>query len=437
MLSKKSSVPKDHYSTNFKYQALGQTAPKKIDNKEIDFYIERLKKISNKGANPNAMSMSKNRPIDTKEYMLSNKKIDIANKKVRQKLIKRTKRSISDKRSSVKRSSKNGKIKSNVYDSFSMSNGVLDITSTPENNSSYMDMRKSYMNNLASSKAIRIHKVRQSESTQPMRKSGLANETPKQAKNAKSRASSNPRMNSRDAHNNSSSSLKGRRGQLMSASKLGKIVNGKQAKNSVASNQRERIKKIYNPGNQLVAKHSSNNIMVSDEFPFIQKNNPKSGVNSSLSGDNRTKNMRYGKTHYDPKSSHSINKTGEWKVGKYKEYQLNSEMIKNANAMLPDSEEIRREGGGVDDYVRVQRNEGNSQSLLGNLSGGPNKNMIGTSSRENSTVSIRSKKNTHHPGYEQSLSNMIKYDTTAVISEEYSNYEDPFTQMYTNSILSA
>ena len=30
----------------------------------------------------------------------------------------------------------------------------------------------------------------------------------------------------------------------------------------------------------------------------------------------------------------------------------------------------------------------------------------------------------------------IKYDTTAVISEEYSNFEDPFTQMYTNSILS-
>lgn len=94
----------------------------------------------------------------------------------------------------------------------------------------------------------------------------------------------------------------------------------------------------------------------------------------------------------------------------------------------------RRENMGIDEFARIQRNEATSHSLLGNLSGTDHKK--GRGFKENSTVSINLKKHNLNNGYEQSLSNMIKYDTTAVISEEYSNFEDPFTQMYTNSILS-
>lgn len=113
----------------------------------------------------------------------------------------------------------------------------------------------------------------------------------------------------------------------------------------------------------------------------------------------------------------------------------NSEVLHKVPEGLLSTDVGRRENMGVEEFTRGPRNEATSHSLLGHLSGTDHK-IKGRTTKDNATMSINTKKYNMPHGYEQSLSNMIKYDTTAVISEEYSNYDDPFTHLYTNSILS-
>lgn len=118
------------------------------------------------------------------------------------------------------------------------------------------------------------------------------------------RAYSNPRMHSKEVHNSSNNSLRGRKGQLMSATKIGKIV---VEQNQALVDQREKIRKIYDPKN-FGARSSSNNIRVTDEFPVINKN-MDIGVNSSFTGDMRNTGQRY---NLGDRMSNTTNKTGEW-----------------------------------------------------------------------------------------------------------------------------
>ena len=118
------------------------------------------------------------------------------------------------------------------------------------------------------------------------------------------RAYSNPRMNNKEMHNNSNNSLRGRKGMLMSATKIGKIIS---EQNQILIDQRERIRKIYDPKN-LGTRSGSNNIRVTDEFPNISKN-LETGVNSSFTSDKRNSGQRY---NLGEKMSYTSNKTGEW-----------------------------------------------------------------------------------------------------------------------------
>lgn len=170
-------------------------------------------------------------------------------------------------------------------------------------------------------------------------------------------------------------------------------------------------------------------------FLQLQVNKALNAVNQILTTDNRNKNQRYTQLGSHNQPNDSIHKTGEWKMNETQENMANSEILQKVSEGLLSTDVGRRENIGVEEFTRLPRNEATSHSLLGNLSGTDHK-IKGRLSKENSTVSINLKKQVLPHGYEQSLSNMIKYDTTAVISEEYSNYEDPFTQMYTNSILS-
>lgn len=179
----------------------------------------------------------------------------------------------------MRRTSKYGNMnKSNVYDSFSMSNKFQEMSSTPDNtktryvtsknmNNSYMGMRKSYASGKGTNNQniLSVQRLRQSESTKPQRDGHIVGKTPNKARNSKMRASSNPRMGSRELHNMSSSSIKGRKGQLMSSSKIGKIIN---EQTTALMKQRERIKRIYEP-DQSAIMASSSNIKVTDEFPSI------------------------------------------------------------------------------------------------------------------------------------------------------------------------
>lgn len=203
----------------------------------------------------------------------------------------------SNKHSSIRRTSKYSNLNnSNVYDSFSMSNKYLEMSSTPDTqktryissknpSNNYLGLRKSYANaNVMSSESLlKIQKGRQSESTKPSRQVRINGRTPSRLRN--SRASSNPRMNSRELHNNSSSSVKGRKGQLMSSSKLSKILS-EQA--NIMFDQKERIKKIYEPINTAL-KPSSSNIKVSDEFPSIKSKHMPNMTQAVFHSDSRGK----------------------------------------------------------------------------------------------------------------------------------------------------
>ena len=111
-------------------------------------------------------------------------------------------------------------------------------------------------------------------------------------------------MHNKEVHNSSNNSLRGRKGQLMSATKIGKIV---EQQSQIFVDQREKIRKIYDPKN-IGARSSSNNIRVTDEFPVINKN-MDIGVNSSFTGDMRNSGQRY---NLGDRMSHTTNKTGDW-----------------------------------------------------------------------------------------------------------------------------
>lgn len=143
-----------------------------------------------------------------------------------------------------------------------------------------------------------------------------------------------------------------------------------------------------------------------EEFPPINNSNQNSASKVVL---NTNTNLRY--SQVQKMSKELRNKTD---TRKSKKENSGKELIRKVPQGLLSTDVSRREDS--DDKNRMARNEATSHSLLGNLSGNQHK-LKKQLTKENSTVPI-------------------KYDTTAVISEEYSNFEDPFTQMYTNSILS-
>jgi len=155
---------------------------------------------------------------------------------------------------------------------------------------SYIGARKSYTDQSKfMDSSMRMMKMRQSESTKPVRNLRGTGRTPNKIKGNKVRASSNPRLGSRDIHYNSSVNIKGRKGQLMSSSRLGKIIN---EQTSHLLEQKERIKEIYDPNN-VILKSGSNNIKVTDEFPLIKNKNLNSASKVALNTEGRGINMRY------------------------------------------------------------------------------------------------------------------------------------------------
>jgi hypothetical protein len=283
------------------------------------------------------------------------------------------------------------------------------MSSKPNFNNSNVEMRKSYAGQSRPGEtSMRMMKMRQSESTKPVKNTRITGRTPIKQKNPKIRAFSNPRLGTRELHNNSSTSIKGRKGQLMSSSKLGKIIS-EQTNNLLE--QKHRIKHIYNSSNGILIA-SASNIKVTDEFPTIKNKNPNY-ANKALKDDSNT-SKRYSQMQH--RTNDSGHNTEEWKGNQTHDQLSNSDIMHKIPEGLMSTDVGRREDVEVDDFRRIARNESASHSLLGNLSGNQHK-LKKKLSNDNSTAPI-------------------KYNTTAVISEEYSNFEDPFTQMYTNSILS-
>ena len=117
------------------------------------------------------------------------------------------------------------------------------MSSKPNFNNSNIETRKSYMGQSRPGEtSMRMMKMRQSESTRPVKNTRITGRTPINKRNPKIRAFSNPRLGSRELHSNSSTTIKGRKGQLMSSSKLGKIIS-EQTNNLLE--QKHRIKQIY------------------------------------------------------------------------------------------------------------------------------------------------------------------------------------------------
>lgn len=207
---------------------------------------------------------------------------------------------------------------------------------------------------------------------------------------------------------------------------MNRIVNGKQSKHQIIMDQRERIRKIYNPTN-LGLKSCSSNIMVSDEFPSIKNKNGKNGMNSSFNSGSRLKS-RHSSNMKESHSKEFINNTGEWKVNQYSDQVINP----LSEGLLGNTNGKREAPICAEETSKIPRNDVASHSLIGNLSG-KGKLITGASSQDVSTVSINTKKNNLQNGYEQSITNMIKYDTTAVISEEFYSNDDRLTHMLMNN----
>jgi hypothetical protein len=423
MSKSKNSASNTNYNTHFQ----GENMEADEQNNQFNFnglesYIRNLKKATAKNVYPE----NKTRMIDTKQLNSS-------------KLLKKADRPMSSKRGSVRRSQNRPKPKENVYDSFSMPNSFLDMSSTPGSNNRYkqtanknskLNLSHSYMNNMLSNESIlRLQKNRLSESTKPVRRNGPVGQTPSKSKQSRGRASSNPRTGVRESFNQSATSLKSRKGKMMSATKLNKIVNGKNSKHQLIIDQRDRIRKIYNPTN-LALKSSSSNIMVSDEFPSIKSKNSKTGMSTSFNAGSRLNKSRHSTQIKESNTNDFINSTGEWKANQYIDNVGNPLLAEGGMVRDANQGDIM----GHDDMAKLPRNDIASHSLIGNLSG-KGKLVTGASSQDISTVSINAKKNGFPNGYEQSLSNMIKYDTTAVISEEFSNNEDHMTHLMMQSIL--
>ena len=108
------------------------------NKKELDYYIQLLKKTSAKNTQQIAVE---NRPVQSELSQNNSFKYDRfnkMNKKQRQKSIRKMDRVLSNKRDNSKRSNKNVNVtKSNVYDSFTMSNRFIEISSTPDNKTRY------------------------------------------------------------------------------------------------------------------------------------------------------------------------------------------------------------------------------------------------------------------------------------------------------------
>ena len=211
----------------------------------------------------------------------------------------------------------------------------------------------------------------------------------------------------------------------MSATKIGKII-AEQSK--LLLDQRDKIRKIYNPNN-LGIRSSSNNIRANDQFPSIKNKNLEKAINSSFTGDTlgqRSNNL-------GEKLSYSSNRSKEWKKRGSKANLAYSDSKKIENE-VNNHTGIRKQAE-VSDLIRTNWNDINSLSFVGNM-GGTDWGMIERAAKENATMSIKAKKQMYPQWYEQSLSNNKKYDTTVVMSEKLSGLEMPFTQMYTYSILS-
>jgi hypothetical protein len=311
-----------------------------------------------------------------------------------------------------------------------MSNKFLEISSTPDNSkmryinsknsnsSNYSNMRRSYMhkNPTQNDSSMRAQRMRQSESTKPNRQSKILGKTPSKMPYNRARASSNPRMGgTKEMHNVSSTSLQNRKGKLMSSSKLGKMITDQ---NNVIMDQKQRIQKIYEP-NRTGMKSSSSNIKVADEFPSINGNS----VKKSNHLDDHI-NKRFGQNGHGKIEDH-LNKTEERIINDTSDGMINPGTLKMVAEGLMSTEVGRRENAGTDEFGRYAVKDTASHSLLSNMKEMDYKGRR-DSSKDNSTFSINTKKQ-----------NLAKYDTTAVISEERSNFGDPFTQMYTNTILSS
>lgn len=87
---------------------------------------------------------------------------------------------------------------------------------------------------------MRVINLRQSESTKPTRSTNIPSSNPKQLKNSKIRASSNPRLTSTGLNSSSVSNFKANKGHLISSSKIGKNMISDQS--SRLLEQKERIK---------------------------------------------------------------------------------------------------------------------------------------------------------------------------------------------------
>ncbi len=374
----------------------------KIRSKEIAGYIEGLKKASTKN-NPINHSKGKPRDLSNQRPSIRNKR-DLLSRKSRQRVARRADKIVTNTRRA--QNSKQTKF--------------LEMSSTPEysntrykgaknlNNSNSFIRGKNYADQTKlMDSSMRLMRMRQSESTKPVRNMKISGKTPSKLRNSKIRASSNPRLGQRDMHSNSSTSFRGRKGQLMSSTKLGKIIS-EQTSNILE--QKERIQQIYDPGN-VILKSTASNIKVADEFPSIKNKNLNSASKVILNAENRGKKMRYSQLQSNI-SREIMHNSGEWSN---KQKNENSEILGKIPQGLMSTDVGRRENLGEEDFSGA-KNGATSHSLLGNIH--PNQHRLKKQLlKDNSTVPI-------------------KYDTTAVISEEYSNFEDPFTQMYTNSILS-
>lgn len=212
----------------------------------------------------------------------------------------------------------------------------------------------------------------------------------------------------------------------MSATKIGKII-AEQSK--MLLNQRDKIKKIYNPNNAGI-RSSSNNLRASNEFPLINNKNVEKAINSSFNGEHfgqRSNNL-------GDKLSYTSSRDGKKRDSRTNLVYSDTKNV-TSEALNTNDSNLRKQFG-VSELIRTNWNDANSLSLLGNISG-VDLRMIEKAAKENATMSIKSKKQKHCQYYEQSLSNNMKYDTTVAMSEKYPNIEAQHAQMYTYSILSA
>jgi hypothetical protein len=301
------------------------------------------------------------------------------------------------------------------------------MVSKNSSSSNYMDLRKSYASsNIAPNENyMKYQKGRLSESTKPSRPSKVLGKTPSKVRYSRARASSNPRLGSnRENQNMSSSYMKGRKGRLMSSSRLGKIIADQ---SNAIFEQKERIKKIYEPNSTGL---QNREYRIPEEFPSINNKHLQKAVDLA---NQKIKNPR-GAQGSHKKIIEQMNKTEERIISDTSDSMINPNLLKRVTEGLLSTEIGRRENIGVEEFIHNPRKDATSHSLLGNLEETDYK-VRRDSSKDNSTFSINAKKHNMMNGYDPSLSNLIKYDTTAVISEERSNLDDPFTQMFSNTIL--